>query len=66
MFASYQQWYYQGLAGTTITHQAVGFDHIKHLIPYFSKKVNDFTCQARYQTAHHLLGIDVVMKLIGN
>lgn len=37
MFASYQQWYYQGLAGIKITDQAVGFDHIV-FNPYFSKK----------------------------
>lgn len=43
MFASYQQWYYQGLAGIQIKEDAVGFDKIK-LSPYFSKEVNSVEC----------------------
>lgn len=43
MFASYQQWYYQGLAGIQICEDAVGFNKIK-LSPYFSKQINRFEC----------------------
>ena len=43
MFASYQQWYYEGLAGIQIQDDAVGFDKIK-LRPYFSKKMNHCDC----------------------
>lgn len=52
MFASYQQWYYQGLAGIQIKEDAVGFDKVI-LSPYFSKKVNHFDCQI--QTKQGLL-----------
>lgn len=43
MFASYQQWYYQGLAGIQIDEEAVGFHKIR-LSPYFSKKVQHVEC----------------------
>ncbi|MBS5112660.1 MAG: family 78 glycoside hydrolase catalytic domain [Coprobacillus cateniformis] len=43
MFASYQQWYYQGLAGICIENNAVAFDKMK-LKPYFSKLVNHVEC----------------------
>lgn len=43
MFASYQQWYYQGLAGIQILEDAIGFDKIQ-LKPYFSKKINHCQC----------------------
>ncbi|MEG0366633.1 MAG: family 78 glycoside hydrolase catalytic domain [Coprobacillus sp.] len=52
MFASYQQWYYQGLAGIQIKEDAVGFNKVL-LCPYFSKKVNQFECQI--QTKQGLL-----------
>lgn len=44
MFASYQQWYYQGLAGIKINDNAVAFDQVT-FCPYFSKLVNNFECQ---------------------
>ncbi len=43
MFASYQQWYYQALAGIQICEDAVGFNKVK-LSPYFSKIVNHVEC----------------------
>ena len=46
MFASYQQWYYQGLAGICIENNAVAFDKIK-LKPYFSKQVNHVECHVQ-------------------
>lgn len=47
MFASYQQWYYEGLAGIQIQEDACAFSHIK-LRPYFSKKIKQV--DARIQT----------------
>lgn len=44
MFASYQQWYYQGLAGIKICDDAVGFNKIE-LSPYFSKSVDNVECE---------------------
>ena len=44
MFASYQQWYYQGLAGIQICEDAVGFNKII-LSPYFSQSVNHVKCE---------------------
>lgn len=44
MFASYQQWYYQGLAGIQILEDATGFNKIK-LRPYFSKQTNYVDCK---------------------
>jgi len=44
MFASYQQWYYQGLAGIQIQEDAVAFNKVR-LSPYFSKNINDFKCE---------------------
>lgn len=52
MFASYQQWYYQGLAGICIENNAVAFDKIK-LKPYFSKQVNHVECHV--QTKHGMI-----------
>lgn len=46
MFASYQQWYYQGLAGIQITDNAVAFNKII-LKPYFSRKLNHVECQIK-------------------
>lgn len=46
MFASYQQWYYQGLAGVKICEDAVGFNKIM-LEPYFSKIVNKVECKIK-------------------
>ena len=46
MFASYQQWYYQGLAGIQIQEDAIAFDKIQ-LSPYFSKNINDFKCEIK-------------------
>ncbi|MFV0395842.1 MAG: family 78 glycoside hydrolase catalytic domain [Coprobacillaceae bacterium] len=43
MFASYQQWYYQGLGGIQINDDAIGFDKYK-IKPYFSNNVNNFKC----------------------
>jgi len=43
MFASYQQWYYQGLAGIRVMDNAIGFNTI-HLRPYFSPYINTFSC----------------------
>ena len=68
MFASYQQWYYQGLAGIKITDQAVGFDHIV-FNPYFSKKVNDFTCQldtkqGQITSSWHRCGHEINWELV--
>ncbi|MBO0458119.1 family 78 glycoside hydrolase catalytic domain [Enterococcus hulanensis] len=39
MFASYQQWYFEALAGISIAEDAVGFSKLL-IKPYFSKKVN--------------------------
>lgn len=46
MFASYQQWYYQGLAGIQICEDAVGFNKIQ-LKPYFSKQLNHVECEVK-------------------
>lgn len=46
MFASYQQWYYQSLAGIQIQEDAVAFDKI-HFNPYFSHQINQFSCQIK-------------------
>lgn len=43
MFSSYQQWYYQGLAGIQIEENAIAFNHVR-LSPYFSKEVNEMNC----------------------
>lgn len=43
MFASYQQWYYQGLAGIQICEDACAFDKVK-VKPYFSKQINQVSC----------------------
>ncbi|MGG5340948.1 family 78 glycoside hydrolase catalytic domain [Enterococcus sp. AZ192] len=42
MFASYQQWYFEALAGITISEEAIGFSKIT-INPYFSKRLNQFT-----------------------
>lgn len=52
MFASYQQWYYQGLAGIRIEENAVGFDNVKFK-PYFSKLVNH--CECHVQTIQGMI-----------
>lgn len=52
MFASYQQWYYQGLAGIRIEENAVGFDKVKFK-PYFSKLVNH--CECHVQTIQGMI-----------
>ena len=44
MFASYQQWYYQGLAGIKISETAVAFNQVI-FSPYFSKHVNQVDCR---------------------
>lgn len=46
MFASYQQWYYQGLAGIRVMDHAIGFNRI-HLRPYFSPYINTFNCKVK-------------------
>lgn len=46
MFASYQQWYYQGLAGIKIDDDAVAFNQVT-FCPYFSTLVNNFECHLK-------------------
>ena len=49
MFSSYQQWYFQGLAGIKISDSAIGFDNFE-IEPYFSQKMNNFECTLKTKT----------------
>ncbi|WP_099221546.1 family 78 glycoside hydrolase catalytic domain [Listeria costaricensis] len=52
MFTSFQQWYYQGLAGIKICDNASGYDEVL-FDPYFSKKIP--ACNCAIQTKHGLI-----------
>lgn len=44
MFSSFQQWYFQGLAGIRVLEDAVACNHIL-LKPYFSPNMKNYSCQ---------------------
>ncbi len=41
MFSSYQSWYFEALAGITVSEEAIGFNKII-INPYFGKSLNSF------------------------
>ncbi|MHC5216143.1 family 78 glycoside hydrolase catalytic domain [Enterococcus sp. LJL128] len=68
MFASYQQWYFEALAGISIAEDAAAFSKIL-IKPYFSKKINTFeghiqTKQGEIRSCWERKGSVVVFTLI--